>query len=58
MKNFNLLLIVLVFFISCSDPENLPQDEIIEIEIGISFIGIGITLLHYPSVAALIFGCL
>lgn len=33
MKNFNLLLIVLVFFISCSDPENLPQDEIIEIEI-------------------------
>ena len=28
MKNFNLLLIVLVFFISCSD----PHEEIIEIE--------------------------
>ena len=32
MKNFNLLLIVLVFFISCSNPEDLPQDEIIEAE--------------------------
>ena len=30
MKNFNLLLVLLVFFISCSDPENLPQDEIID----------------------------
>ena len=32
MKNFNLLLIVLVFFFSCSNPEDLPQDEIIEAE--------------------------
>ena len=30
MKNFTLLNLVFVFVISCSNPEDLPQDEIIE----------------------------
>ena len=32
MKNFTLLSLVFIFLISCSNPEELPQDEIIETE--------------------------